>query len=578
MVSTFADISAPPLPAHLPHRTLAHTDSFEPETFMTASSPADYLARGLDALRAGDARNAHAAFEAGLAAAEALGGEAPAREVVELHFRLANVAMDAGDLDVAELHYKQALRIDLGLVAAWCNLGNVLQQRGAPADALPYYEQALKLDPTHLATRLNLVRALIAGENWGLARQFTEALIAEHPALPEAHFCLGRTEAGMQHYEAAHNAFEMAVGLNPSDPESLYWLASMRQELGDEPGALAVYAEAQKLRPLIRQSARKSPPDFTVLALQAPFGGNTPTEYLFFEPDYAINTYAVLPGVAYDIAFLKASGDLVVNLVSDADQAADILPEVVALTDQLGKTLINPPREILKTTRDGTVAALSGLPHVLVPKSVRVPAGSAIEPASLEALLPGALPVLARPAGTHGGDDFEPFETLEALSAFLGENPDSDHYLIDYIDYQSPDGLFRKYRFIFIEGEILPYHLAIGDTWKVHHVNTDMINQRWMQDEEAAFLEDPTRYFSPANMAGLKAISRAFDLSYFGVDCGLTRDGELVVFEVNASMLVHQHNEDMPYKTPHVARIKAVFDEMLRTKVEIECGRSPPDY
>ncbi|MFX4978902.1 hypothetical protein ABTC37_19725, partial [Acinetobacter baumannii] len=92
-------------------------------------------------------------------------------------------------------------------------------------------------------------------------------------------------------------------------------------------------------------------------------------------------------------------------------------------------------------------------------------------------------------------------------------------------------------------------------------VNTDMINQRWMQDEEAAFLEDPTRYFSPANMAGLKAISRAFDLSYFGVDCGLTRDGELVVFEVNASMLVHQHNEDMPYKTPHVARIKAVFDE-----------------
>ncbi|MFX8523689.1 tetratricopeptide repeat protein, partial [Acinetobacter baumannii] len=93
-----------------------------------------------------------------------------AREVVELHFRLANVAMDAGDLDVAELHYKQALRIDLGLVAAWCNLGNVLQQRGAPADALPYYEQALKLDPTHLATRLNLVRALIAGENWGLAR------------------------------------------------------------------------------------------------------------------------------------------------------------------------------------------------------------------------------------------------------------------------------------------------------------------------------------------------------------------------------------------------------------------------
>ncbi len=534
---------------------------------MTTPSPADHLARGLEFLRTGKTSDARDAFTAGLAAAEALGGDAPAREVVELHFRLANLAMDAGDLDAAELHYKQALRIDLTLVAAWCNLGNVLQQRGTPAEALPYYEQALKLDPAHLATRLNLVRALIAGENWGLARQFVDALIADHPAMPEAHFFLGRIEAGMQYYEAAHNAFEMAVGLNPSDPESLYWLASMRQELGDEAGALTVYAEAQKLRPLIHQSTRKSTPDFTVLALQAPFGGNTPTEYLFFAPDYAVNTYAVLPGSAHDIALLKASGDIVVNLVSDADQAADILPEVVALTDQLGKTLINPPREILKTTRDGTVATLSGRPNVRVPKSVRVPAGSAIDPASLEALLPGSLPLLARPAGTHGGDDFEPFDTLEALSAFLGQNPGSDHYLIDYIDYQSADGHFRKYRFIFIEGEILPYHLAIGDTWKVHHVNTDMINQRWMQDEEAAFLEDPTRYFSPANIDGLKAISRAFDLSYFGVDCGLTRDGELVVFEVNASMLVHQHNEDMPYKTPHVAKIKAVFDQMLKRKM-----------
>jgi hypothetical protein len=38
-----------------------------------------------------------------------------------------------------------------------------------------------------------------------------------------------------------------------------------------------------------------------------------------------------------------------------------------------------------------------------------------------------------------------------------------------------------------------------------------------------------------------------------------------VVFEVNASMLVHQKNEDMPYKAPHVAKIKTAFDAMMRT-------------
>jgi tetratricopeptide (TPR) repeat protein len=534
---------------------------------MTASSPADYLAQGLDHLRANDRAAARAAFEAGLNAADALNGEATAADVVELHFRLGNLAMEAGDLDTAEAHYKQALRIDLSLVAAWCNLGNVLQQRGRAADALPYYEQALKRDPEHVATRFNLARALIAIENWGLARPLVDGLLSEMPASAESHFLLGRIEAGLHYYEPALRSFEMAVGLNPSDPESLYWLASMRQELGDEAGALAAYGEAQRLRPLIAQASVKSPPDFTVLALQAPFGGNTPTEYLFFAPDYAVNTYAVLPGAAHDIALLQAAGDIVVNLVSDADQAAAILPEVVALTDRLGKTTINAPSEILRTTRDGTVAALAGLPHVRVPRSVRVPAGASGDRAALDHLLPGPFPVLARPAGTHGGDDFEPFDNLDELAAFLAEHPLSDHYLIEYIEYKSADGHYRKYRFIFIEGAIFPYHLAIGDTWKVHHVNTDMINQRWMQDEEAAFLDDPTLVFSPENVEGLRRISRAFDLSYFGVDCGLTPDGELVVFEVNASMLVHQHNEDMPYKTPHVARIKAAFDAMLRKNI-----------
>ena len=53
-------------------------------------------------------------------------------------------------------------------------------------------------------------------------------------------------------------------------------------------------------------------------------------------------------------------------------------------------------------------------------------------------------------------------------------------------------------------------------------------------------------------------------LEYFGIDCGLDRAGNLVVFEVNASMLVHARNEDFPYKAPFVLRIKQAFDAMLQ--------------
>ena len=36
------------------------------------------------------------------------------------------------------------------------------------------------------------------------------------------------------------------------------------------------------------------------------------------------------------------------------------------------------------------------------------------------------------------------------------------------------------------------------------------------------------------------------------------------MFEANASMLVHDQNEQFPYKTPFVHRIKSAFNEMLR--------------
>jgi len=62
----------------------------------------------------------------------------------------------------------------------------------------------------------------------------------------------------------------------------------------------------------------------------------------------------------------------------------------------------------------------------------------------------------------------------------------------------------------------------------------------------------------------LQKIRRRIGLDYFGIDCGLDASGNLVVFEVNASMLVHDQNKDFPYKTPFVHRIKAAFEAMLR--------------
>ena len=160
-------------------------------------------------------------------------------------------------------------------------------------------------------------------------------------------------------------------------------------------------------------------------------------------------------------------------------------------------------------------------------------------------------------------DFFARFEDPYDLTAFLAEHVNQDRYLIEPIDYRSADGLFRKYRFIFVGAEILPYHLAIGDDWKLHRDSTDMASQDWMQREEEQFLRDPNSVFSARHYDALRMIRSRIGLDYFGIDCALDGHGNLVVFEVNASMLVHDENPDFPYKDPFVRRIKTAFDAML---------------
>jgi glutathione synthase/RimK-type ligase-like ATP-grasp enzyme len=391
-------------------------------------------------------------------------------------------------------------------------------------------------------------------------------LVEERPHDAQVRHQLGKASFALNEVEAALEHFDRAVALNPRDADSLYWIGAIAQQRGDLGAAQAAYAAAAQIQPLIRKRAIKQPSDFRVLALYAPFAGNTPAEYLFKDACYDTDTLALLDSSRPDVSALGTL-DLVVNLISDADQAEAVLPVAADLVARLGRPVINDPDRIRRTTRDEVADLLPGIACCRIPKILRINAGGDVSVAALTARLPFSFPLLARPAGTHGGDDFEKIEDVAALSAFLGSR-EGDHYLIEYIDYASADGYFRKYRFIFVGEKVLPYHLAIGSEWKLHHDATDMDQHGWMQQEEAAFLENPGAVFGPSQYATLNAIRERMGLDYFGIDCALDRAGDLVVFEVNASMLVHEHNEAFPYKDPHVRAIKHAFDAMLAERAQ----------
>src|SRR5579864_1729470 len=491
--------------------------------------------------------------------------DSPSETIARLHAKLGNAHMRRGHLNLALGNYKAALRLAPHLASSWYDLGNVTLRTGRAQDAIPLYRQALKLTPAHWETRTGLVEALMATRQYPAARALLHELLAERPHDGWIQYQLGKACFALNEIKSAIRHFEQAIALDPDDADSRYWIGGIKQAVGDIGAAEAAYALATQIRPLVRRQAIKSPPDFRLLALYAPFNGNIPIQYLFKDATYDIETLAFFGPGEPDSSSL-GDIDVVFNLISDADQAKPMLPPAARLAEKLGKPVVNAPGKILRTTRDAVAGLLTGIPACRVPRTVRIGAGADVSVAALEALVPFMFPVLARPAGTHGGDDFEKIENRDELARFLAGRPKDDRYVIEYIDYASSDGHFRKYRFIFIGEEILPYHLAIGNDWKVHHVSTDMANQPWMQQEEAAFLANPAAIFNAAHDRALRVVRERFGLDYLGVDCGLDPDGHLVIFEVNASMLVHDDNAEFPYKGPFVRAIRTAFDAMLRNR------------
>jgi tetratricopeptide (TPR) repeat protein len=536
-----------------------------PDAETADSSIARQLRMGLEYLTAGRIDEAIEAFQRGLAVVEREPSDSISAETVsELHSKLGNACMLRGDLELAAENYKAALRLAPHLTFCWCNLGNVYLRSARPEEAIALYVQALTLNPGHWPSRTNLVQALMATQQYLLAKLLLMELVDERPNDGQLHSQLGKLYFELHELESAIECFRQAVVLNPRDSDSIYWIGGIKQKMGETQAAEAAYAEAAQIQPLIRRPAARVPAQFRVLALFAPFAGNMPTGYLFKDTVYDTDTLAVFASSEYDVELLKQDVQVVVNLVSDADQAGALLPLAADLADRLGKPIVNDPRKIQRTTRDAVAALLRGIPGCRIPKVLRQKTGSDLAVATLRAALSSSSTILTRPAGTHGGDDFEKIEDSAALMALLAQRPDTDRYFIEYIDYRSVDGYFRKYRFIFVNEQILPYHLAISSEWKVHHDSTDMVDHQWMQREEEAFLNNPAAVFNSGHYRVLREIQQRIGLEYFGIDCGLDRSGNLVVFEANASMLVHEHNEEFPYKTPFVHRIKLAFDEMLR--------------
>ncbi len=519
-------------------------------------------------------------------------------DIAEAHSNLGNALRDLGQVDDAVASYRRALVIKPDYAEAHNNVGNALHDLGQLEDAVASYRRALEIKPDYAGAYYNLgVTLNDLGQQDGAMANYCRALeikpdladahyklgilFAEAKRLPEAevfyrralelkpdyaeiHRNLGNTLLALDRLNEAEVSLRQAIALNPQDADSFVTLGKVLIRANRMEEGYAMYRRAQQIQPLVLSPGKKMIADFSVLLLQSPGILNTPVDYLVGRTMYDSHFLFLVPDTEYDIDFLRTKADVVINLISDPDSGKDVLPFALDIADRIGRPTVNHPRHIIGTDRETIAGLLSGIALCRIPKTVRLSAKDMAGEDWHKHIEGFTMPLLIRCAGTHGGDDFEKLDDLGAIGQFVSCHPDSNFYISEFVDYRSADGYYRKYRLFCINDEILPYHLAIHDHWMVHHFRTDMANQIWMRNEEESFLNDPHLVFSKEHYSALHKVAAYIGLDYCGIDCALDCEGNIVVFEANATMLVHEEIiATFAYKNPYIAKIKENFDVML---------------
>jgi glutathione synthase/RimK-type ligase-like ATP-grasp enzyme len=363
----------------------------------------------------------------------------------------------------------------------------------------------------------------------------------------------GRLDEALAVLRAASEASPDAVDVHLA----IYEAAQLARR---EPLALDHQRRAIALAP-VQTTAARVREDYALLVPSMPglWVANTPVELLVDADRVTVHRWYVDPGGS--VPALPAY-DAIFTAIGESRAAQPYLAATERFIAAQGAAAINRPAEIARLGRTALARTFAAA------RRCRVPAAAALgreEYAGADV----EMPHIVRPRDTHGGNGLVKIETPADKEAFLAGHPAGDVYVAPFIDYRSADGYFRKYRIVFVGGEPYPFHLAISPNWMVHYYNAPMAEQRWMRDEEHAFLARLETVFGGELGEALREAAALLPLDYVGIDCAIDREGKLLIFEADTAIIVHLLDDPalFGYKYAYVPRITAALDALLRRAV-----------
>jgi len=438
-----------------------------------------------------------------------------------------------------------------------------LEDLGRMTAAHRAYVAVLERDPAHLGALTNLGSILhTAGAREG-ARAFYTKAVVEHPADAIARINLGNALVEDGELDAARFHYEAALELAPNHPNAHFALAVLWRQLGDDAAARR-HEERAFARPWIHIGPyRGSGTPLRLLLLLAANGGNVVTTLLLDER-LMQTTMLFVEGYRADVPL--PAHDLIFNAIGDVERSAAALAIAQAIAERATVPVLNHPARILAGSRERVAELLRPLPGVIAPRTELIPRS---ELNADELARRGFVyPLLLRSPGFHTGQHFELVSDAAALPGVVAALPGDALLAIEYLDLRDAVGNFRKYRVISVGDRLYPLHLAISREWKVHYFSADMRGRDDHQAEEAAFLAGGVAQLGARASAALEAIRATLGLDYGGIDCGIDADGNVVLFEANATMAIALPDDDPRFaeRRAAVERVIAAFRAFASAK------------
>jgi glutathione synthase/RimK-type ligase-like ATP-grasp enzyme len=376
--------------------------------------------------------------------------------------------------------------------------------------------------------------------------------------------------AAREDWLTARDMLRRAVAIPADKRAAHFMLWEVCQILGDPEAATANLRAALQDDPVTSRHCPAPLRRILVLAVPGDFQANLPLDALLGAPDNQLHTlWLTDPDAAMDDP-LSAFGDFLPKVdcvfiaIAEDVRHCRALEAADRVAEALDVPVINEGRRIAAVSRNGVAHLLRGLPDAVVPYSTPIERASLAGGAGLE------FPLIIRPAGSHAGKDLARVDSAETLHTYLAGVTGDRFYIAPFIDYQSRDGFWRKYRIIFVDGHPWPYHLAIHSDWAIWYYNARMDLDQWKRCEEARFVADISQVFPERAMRALRAVAERVGLDYFGMDCGLMPDGRLVVFEIETGMIVHDWDSAAiyPYKQACTQAIRQATERMIDSRLE----------